>query len=70
MMIKAKKISAGNYTYTNGVQTVEVIRVPANPAFGDTHDMWIAVAAWDRSTYTDPLYTKWEAVKIAKNWLE
>jgi hypothetical protein len=69
-MIKTKKIHAGAYEYSNGKFTVEVIRVPPNPAYGDKDDMWIAAALWDRNIYTDPLPKKWMAVEDAKNWLK
>lgn len=69
MMIKAKKISAGNYVYTKGDRSVEVFSIPPNPAFGDTCDMWVATQKWDDTVYTDPLPNKWMAVEIAKDWL-
>ena len=68
-MIRAKKIHAGSYEYTDGERTVEVIRIPLNPAYGDKNDMWIAIASWDRNLYTDPLPNKWMAVEDAKNMI-
>ena len=67
--MKAKRIQAGVYEYSVGKFTVEVHSVPGNPAFGDPSEMWVAVAQWDNHCYSDPLYTKRDAVNSARAML-
>lgn len=63
--IKAKREHAGYYTYTLSGYTVRVEDRDPNPAFGDTHRMWMAIAEWTPDRYSDPLDTKREAVESA-----
>lgn len=68
--MKAKRVHAGCYLYTAGGYTVRVEDREPNPAFGDTGRMWMAIAVWDEhGSFSDPVETKREAVKIARNML-
>ena len=67
--MKAKRIHAGSYEYSAGGFMVQVYTVDPNPAYGDTHTMWLAVASWTSDIYSDPLDTKREAVTVARDIL-
>ena len=66
MSVRVKKISAGNYTVTDGEREVTVIQV----TYPNDGTYWIAASGWDHNRLSDPLDTKREAVRIAKRMLE
>lgn len=58
-----KKICAGYYCVTNGTRTVNV-------QYMDHLASWMAIAEWDKYTYSDPVATKREAVAIANEIIQ
>lgn len=58
--MKTQRHSAGSYTVRSGAYTVNVTRFEHLRG-----QQWIAAATWDRYLYTDPMWTKREAVEQA-----
>lgn len=67
--VTARKVHAGQYEYSAGGYTVDVTRIPGNPAYGDTTDMWVAVARWSANEHSDPLHFKLHATATAHSML-
>lgn len=63
---KSKKICAGMYEVTDGENTVMITQV----YYPNDGKYWVAAAQWDSSRFSDPLYTKHDAMKSAKYMLE
>lgn len=61
-MPKTKRISAGDYTRSEGKNSVRI-------SYEDCWGGWVAVAKWDRLLYTDPLPTKRDAIRNADRML-
>ena len=66
MPSKTTKIAAGAYKVTDGTRTVDVTRV----TYPNDGTYWIAAAQWDYRRLSDPLWTKREAVTVAKHMLQ
>lgn len=62
---KSARISAGEYSLSNGCRAVRVTKVRLSDG-----KWWIAAADWDAGIYSDPLPTKREAMIIAREMLE
>ena len=60
---KTTKNAAGDYTRTDGVNSVHV----RSDDYGYGLE-WVAVAGWDERFSSDPVATKWEAVEVA-DWM-
>lgn len=68
MSITVKKHCAGLYIVSDGEHTVTVTYFCPND--GASYYGWIASAEWSRYVYSDPIYTKRQAVECAKNMIE
>lgn len=67
-MITVKKYCAGLYIVSDGVATVDVTYFC--PQDGASFYGWVAKAQWSCHVYSDPIYTKREAVECAKGMIE
>lgn len=57
-MIRTTRVCAGEYVVSNGTKRVRVTKVQ----YPNDGVYWIAAAEWDAGQYTDPLFTKRDAV--------
>lgn len=66
MIPKTTRVAPGRYYVSDGTGNVTVTRMDHLPARGP---QWVAAAEWDRYLYTDPLWTKADAVTEAHRML-
>lgn len=66
-MFIVKKHCAGLYIVSDGEIEVEVKYFC--PQEGDTFYGWVARGMWSSYVYSDPIYTKREAVEVAKSMI-
>lgn len=62
--MKTKRNCAGSYTVSQDRWTVTVTRFEHLKG-----QQWVAAAEWDRHLYTDPMWTKTDAVFTAKQMI-
>ncbi len=67
MTITVKKYCAGLYIVSDGEATVDVTYFC--PAEGASFYGWVAKGQWSAHVYSDPIYTKREAVEVAKSMI-
>lgn len=67
-MTTVKKYCAGLYIVSDGENTVDVTYFC--PQEGASFYGWVAKAQWSCYVYSDPIYTKREAVECAKGMIE